>query len=110
MTSPRRSVRLRGMSDHNVNLSPAIASKTYDDATNDLDLVADADAMGIGERAASRVRVGVGGKLTVVYRNGVEDTIELNNGDVDEMQIVKIKKNPDTTAEKITVYWYDREG
>lgn len=96
------------MSDHSVHVTPAKLSKTYATIAQDVDAKTDGpDPHG---QCAGRVRIGVGGKLSVVYGNGGTDVIEYASGDVDDIEIAKIVFGADSTAQKVTLYWFDREG
>ena len=85
----------------------AAQSKTYASSgalDEDIDCLDDGPS---GQMPAGRVRIGVGGTLVVQYMNGAEDTIEYASGDVDDLRIKRIDST--STAQKITVYWFDRE-
>lgn len=57
-----------------------------------------------GPGPAARVRVGVGGTLHYISVSGVEDTIEYASGELDAIEIATVKA--DSTAQKITLYWF----
>jgi hypothetical protein len=87
--------------------SAAVRSATYATSgalTDDVNCVV---AGPKGENSpAGRVRIGTGGTLHVVYEDDTEDTITFSSGDIDEIRIKTIKA--DSTAQQITVYWFDR--
>lgn len=94
------------MSDSSVHVCPAKQSKTY----ASIDANINARAAGLPGKCAGRVRIGVGGKLAVTYGNGSTDVIEYASGDVDDIEIAGITAGADSTAQKVTLYWFDREG
>lgn len=57
-----------------------------------------------GPGPAARVRIGVGGTLHYISTSNVEDTIEYASGEVDAIEIKTVKS--DSTAQKITLYWF----
>lgn len=67
-------------------------------------LAGDVSGVREGYGHAQRVRIGVGGTLHFFGPDGTENTIEYNSGDIDGIEIVNIKQ--DSTAQKITLYWF----
>lgn len=71
-------------------------------------LAADVDAVADSVTAkdpARRIRIGVGGTVDFVFPDGAEGSVTYATGDVDDIAIKTVKAT--STAQQITLYWWD---